>query len=248
MITNPYPFDADSVEVQLNARPGGESPVIVSHKLRKPTLAELLDREKAINLEIVEENPREERIVTDDEVATCALWDKIILEVKGYKGIPQFRALTEAEKVTMRAGHKKTAILAMYAGSAQVVGDEDEVSLGANSWTIRQLVGPDADKPLYTVDHILREPTESERAKFKRNASKVSFIRGAKRPRTKIGADLRAYVEIYDQLVTDVEGGTVRDKSFAESERGVFLAAIDPTWKRLIVQTLMAALEASLLD
>ncbi|NBW18706.1 MAG: hypothetical protein EBR82_63110, partial [Caulobacteraceae bacterium] len=132
---------------------------------------------------------------------------KIILKVKGYKGIPDFRALTDGEKATMRAGHKKT-----------------------------------------TVDHILREPTESERAKFKRNASKVSFIRGAKRPRTKIGADLRAYVEMYDQLVTDVEGGTVRDKGFADSERGVFLAAIDPTWKRLIVQTLMAALEASLLD
>jgi len=243
-----YPFDAPSVDVQINARPGGENPVIVTHRLRKPTLVELLDREKAINLEIVEESPREERIVTDDEQATCALWDKIILEVKGYKGIPDFRALTDGEKATMRAGHKKTAILAMYAGSAQVVGDEDEVSLGANSWTIRQLVGPDQDKPLFTIDHTLREPSEAERAKFKRTASKVSFIRGAKRPRTKIGADLKAYVEMYDLLVTDIEGGTVKDKPLIESERSVFLAAIDPTWKRLIVQTLMAALEASLLD
>jgi len=40
----------------------------------------------------------------------------------------------------------------------------------------------------------------------------------------------------------------VKDKPLIESERALFLAAIDPTWKRLIVQTLMAALEASLLD
>jgi hypothetical protein len=245
---NAYPFDAESVEVQINARPGADTPFIVTHQLRKPTLTELLDREKAINLEIVEESAREERIVTDDEMATCALWDKIILQVKGYKGIPQFRALTDGEKASMRAGHKKTAILAMYAGSAQVVGDEDEVSLGANTWTIRQLVGPDQEKPLFTVEHVLREPTESERAKFKRTASKVSFIRGAKRARTKIGADLRAYVEIYDALITDIDNGTVKDQPFHTSDRATFLAAIDPTWKRLIVQTLMAALEASLLD
>ena len=67
MNDNAYPFDAESVEVHINARPGGDTPFIVSHRLRKPTLIELLDREKAINLEIVEESPREERIVTDDE-------------------------------------------------------------------------------------------------------------------------------------------------------------------------------------
>lgn len=248
MSINAYPFDAPSVDVQINARPGSDNPVIITHRLRKPTLSELLDREKAINLEIVEESNREERIVTDDELATCQLWDKLILEVKGYKGIPDFRALTDSEKQTMRAGHKTTAIRAMYAGSATVVGDEDEVSLGANSWTIRQLVGPDQDNPIYSIDHILREPTENERAKFKRTASKISFVRGAKRPRTKIGADLKVYVDMYDLLVTDVQGGTVKDKTFDQIERGAFIAAIDPTWKRVIVQTLMNALEASLLD
>lgn len=248
MSNNSYPFDAPFVEVQINARPGGESPVIVSHKLRKPTLNELLDREKAISLEIVDNGNREEQIVTDDEIATCDLWNKIVLEVKGYKGISDYRGLTDSEKQSMRSGHKKTAVLAMYAGSAQVVGDEDEVTLGANFWTIRQMVGPDQEKPLYTVDHVLREPTESERAKFKRTASKISFVRGAKRPRTKIGADLKAYVEMYDALVTEIEGGSVDDKSFHTSDRGRFLAAIDPTWKRLVVQTLMNALEASLLD
>jgi hypothetical protein len=245
---NVYPFDAKSVEVHINARPGAENPAIVSHKLRKPTLQELLDREKAINLTIVETSNREEEIQTDDDAATCALWDKIILEVKGYKGVPEFRALYESEKQTMRVGHKRTAILAMYAGSAQIVADEDEVSLGGNSWTVRQSIGPDPESPIYSVDHILREPTESERSKFKRSASKVSFIRGGKRPRTKIGADLRAYVEMYDALITDLIGGTVNDQPFGSSDRQEFLAAIDPTWKRLIVQTLMNAIEASLLD
>lgn len=249
MSENAYPFDAASIDVQFNARPGSPVPAIISHRLRKPTLQELIDREKAINLEIVETSNREEQIVTDDDAANCQLWDRLIVEVKGYAGVTDWQSLTDSQKAQMRPGHKRTAIVAMYAGSAQVVGGEDdEISLAMDSWTIRQLVGPDAENPIYTIDHVLREPTESERAKFKRNASKVSFVRGAKRPRTKIGADLRAYVEIYDALVTSIDGGTVAGKTLAESDRTAFLAAIDPTWKRVIVQTLMNAIEAALLD
>lgn len=249
MNNNLYDFDAPFIEVQINARPGASSPVIVSHKLRKPTLQELLDREKAISLEIVETSNREEQIVTDDDSANCQLWDRLIVEIKGYAGIPDWQPISDQQKMGMRPGHKRTSIVAMYAGSAQIIGgDEDEISLSMDTWTIRQMVGPDADNPLYTIDHVLREPTESERAKFKRNASKVSFVRGAKRARTKIGADLRAYVEIYDALVTSIDGGMVAGKTFKDSERGPFLAAIDPTWKRVIVQTLMNAIEAALLD
>lgn len=249
MSENAYPFDAPSIDIQFNARPGSNAPVIISHRLRKPTLQELVDREKAINLEIVETSNREEQIVTDDDAANCQLWDRLIVEIKGYAGMPDWQPVSDQQKAAMRPGHKRTAIVAMYAGSAQIVGsDEDEISLSMDTWTIQQLVGPDADNPLYTIDHVLREPTESERAKFKRNASKVSFVRGAKRPRTKIGADLRAYVEIYDALVTSIDGGTVGGKAFKDADRGPFLAAIDPTWKRVIVQTLMNAIEAALLD
>jgi len=249
MSENTYPFDAPSIDVQFNARPGASTPVIISHRLRKPTLQELSDREKAINLEIVETSNREEQVVTDDEAANCQLWDRLIVSVKGYLGLADWRELTPDEKATMRPGHKRTAIVAMYAGSAQVLGGDDvEISLAMDTWTIRQLVGTDAENPLYTIDHVLREPSEAERAKFKRTASKVSFIRGAKRPRTRIGADLKAYVDLYDALITDIQGGSVADKAFASSDRVQFLAAIDPTWKRLIVQTLMNAIDAALLD
>lgn len=243
-----YPFDEGIIEVWFNAKPGADTPVKVGHRLNKPTLQELLDREKAVNLEIIETGNREEQIVTDDEAATCRLWDKLIDQVKGYKGAADWRPLADEEKSQMRTSHKVMAIRAMYAGSCSVVGDENEVSLGADTWTIRQAVGPDEDAPLFEVLHILREPTESERAKFRKSSSKVSFIRGSKRPRTKIAQDLRAFVEMYDALVQNVVGGTVGGQTFQNCERPQFLAAIDPTWKRLIVQTLMNGLEAALLD
>ena len=246
--SNLYPFDAAEVAVSFNARPGADNPVIVSHKLRKPTLMELVARDRDVNLEIVEISPREEQIVTDDEAANARLWDKLILSVKGYAGNAQWAEIPDGDKAGVRTGHKTTAIKAMYIGDCSIVGDVDsEVSLTSDTWVIRQSIG-DVDNPQFVIDHTLREPTESERIQFKRSASKVSFIRGGKKTRTRIGQDLTAFVKMYDLLVEGIIGGSVNGVEYAPSNRQAFLAAIDPTWKRLIVQTLMNAIEAALLD
>lgn len=243
-----YPFDLEFCEVQFNARPGADTPTVVAHRLRKPTIAELVEREKAINLEIVETTAREEQIVTDDEAATCKLWNKLILEVRGYRGAQDWRPLADEEKAAMRPGHKTMAVRAMYAGSCAVEDEGVEIGIGADTWTVKQSIGISEEQPDYTVLHVLREPTESERNQFRRSASKVSFIRGSKRARTRINQDLTAFVKMYDALVVNVIGGTVGGKPFSECDRTQFLTAIDPTWKRLIVQTLMNAVEAALLD
>src|SRR5262252_9925236 len=123
-----YPFDADFTEVLFNARPNAENPNLVYHRLRKPTLEELNERESQIKYELVEINSREDEIQTDDEIANARLWDKICVAVKGYKGIDEWRELSPEEKAAMRPGHKTMAIRAMYAGSCEIEGDEDGVS------------------------------------------------------------------------------------------------------------------------
>lgn len=243
-----FAFDENEHEVSFNARPNAENPTIVHHRLRKPTLAELIEREQQINYELVEVNSREEQINADEDVANARLWDKIVLAVKGYRGINEWHEPTLEEKAGMRAGHKFTAIRALYASTCTVEGDDDGVSIGAELWTVRQEIGPN-DAPDYVVLHQLREPTEAERIKFKRTSSATSYVKGSKKSQVRVRTNLKAYVELYDALIEFVSGATVAGHEFGGSiQKPSFLSAIDPIWKRQVIQSLMNNLEAQLSD
>src|SRR5262245_12266852 len=249
---NLYPFDLDEVEVAFNARPNAEEPAIVYHQLRKPTLAELVEREQQIKYELVEISSREDEIQADDEAANARLWDKIAVAVKGYKGAGDWVTLADEHRAAMRPGHKTAAIRTMYASVCEVEGGEDGVSIGADVWTVRQGIGVKRD-PNYVVRHTLREPTEAERVKFKRSASSTSYVKGAKKSQVRVRTNLKAYVELYDALVESVAGATVGGSPWVfkfeyPAGHAAFLAAIDPIWKRLVIHTLMSALEAQLSD
>jgi len=241
-----YAFDADHIEVAFNARPNAEDPAIVCHKLRKPTLEELNERESQIKYELVEINSREDEIQSDDEVANARLWDKICVAVKGYRGADDWRELTDSEKSSMRPGHKVIATRIMYGGWCEIEGDDNGVGLGADTWTVKQSIGIKADAPDFVVRHVLREPTEAERVKFKRTSSSTSHVKGAKKQQMRVRTYLRAYVELYDALIQSVQGATIGGDATASLE--LFRAAIDPIWKRQVVLCLTSALEAQISD
>lgn len=246
---NLYAFDAENIEVPFNARPDLDEPVWIYHRLRKPTLAELVERESQINYQLVEVSNRESEIHNEQEIANARLWDKIILAIKGYKPNPDWRDITPTEKAEMRPGHKSAAINSLLHNECKLEGDDDTISVGPTIWTVRQEIGPNGTEK-FIIRHTLREPTEAERAKFKRSASVTSYMTGAKKSQVRVRTNLKSYVELYDALVEDISGGTVADHLvFREAtNRAQFLAAIDPMWKRQIIQCLMSALEAQLSD
>lgn len=247
-----YEFDAEYTDVPIVAKPGGDNPTIVYHRLKKPTLQQLLERESRISYEMVEVNSREEEIRADDEAANVLFWDGIIMAVMGYKNAPEWRELTDGEKAGMRPGHKTTAIRALYASTCEIEGDEDGVSIGPDTWTVRQEIGLSKDSPDYVVRHILREPTEAERGKFKRAASSTSYIKGAKKQQVRVRTNLRAYIELYDALLQEVQGGMCINKPWGEMSSAdlqkLFIGQIDPIWKRQVIQCLTATLEAQMSD
>src|SRR5262245_41298765 len=101
-MTDLYEFDAEFINVGFNARPNAETPAIVFHKLRKPTLQELVEREQQIKYELVEISSREDEIQSDDELANARFWDKIAVAVRGYKGIDDWANLTDEDRAAMR--------------------------------------------------------------------------------------------------------------------------------------------------
>lgn len=244
-----FQFDDNEIIISFNARPGAETPQIVYHKLRKATLQELIEREQQSKYEVIEMTSREDEIYSDDDIANARLWDKIAVAVKGYRGNPDWLELTDGERARMRVSHKTKAILALYAGFCEIESDEeDSVSIGADIWTVRQNIGIKKMQPDYIVRHTLREPIEAERAKFKRSSSSTSHVKGAKKSQVRVRTHLKAYVELYDALIVSIDDATVHGNLFGAENRAQFLAAVDPVWKRQVIDCLMANLEAQLSD
>lgn len=238
----PYNFDASEIIVEFNARPSAATPAIVAHKLRRPTLEELLARERASAYEMIEVEKNADEIRVDDEAANVALWEKVIVAVRGYGGA-DWQTLDDAQIKEMRASHKTTAIRGMYQAECDLLDDEGEITLSAQTWRILQTFGSG-----HTVTHTLREWTESERQRFKRASSSTRNVRGSRKAHVQVLNHLKAYVELFDALWQGCEGGAISGHGYTPESRGVFLAQIDPIWKQQIVRTLTGAMEAQLRD
>lgn len=245
---NLYAFDAEYFEVPINVLPNADTPQIVYHRLRKPTLQELNEREDRIVYKLVGASSREEEIVSSEETANVRLWDAIILKVMGYRDAKDWRELTEEEKTAMRAGHKSTAIRTLYAGYCEIEGAEDGITIGADTWTIKHEIGLSRDNPDFVVKHILREPTEAERLKYNQTSTRTIVVKGAKRPQRHLQTKLKPPADLYDALVEDIQGATVNGSEYRDGNRKDFLAAVDPIWKRLVILILMNTLEAQISD
>jgi hypothetical protein len=256
-----YPLDQAEFEVAVVTPQG-----TLYHKLRKPTLGELIEREERSSYETESVNDSEERVSADDEAANVRLWNQIVVDVKGYRmrgekasASIEWRGeslhdLSNDLKAAIPAAHKSVAVRGLYQFTCEVEKDEGEgFLLGAETWTVKQVFG-NLDFPDYIIRHILRTPTEQERREFKRKSSDVRFSKGSRKMKTKVVTHLKAHVELYDALLTQFDGLTLDGqtwetftaKDFAQT--GAMVRAIDPIWKRNVIDALMKTFEASVSD
>ena len=242
-----YAFDAREFEIAIEAR-RGETTYHFAHRLRRPTLEDLLERDRAITYEVVEVDSRQDVINFDVEGANARLWDKIATAVQGYDfadGNPNpsdWRPIGETERGRMLGTHKSRVILGLYQDETEPAEDG---GFSLDTIRIRQTFGTVARSEVF---HTLRLPTEAERLKFKSRSTQTQFVRGARKRHETIRSDLKTFVTFYDLLLLDIQGGSVDGLPFSTARRGAFLAAIDPMWKRSVVQSLVNSLEANLRD
>lgn len=236
-----YAFDDPYNHVTFDAVSPAGNLHPVSHRLRKPTLEELNIREQQVKYELLSVSSRKDKVKSDDAVANRNLWDKIIMAVKGYEGGDEWQELADEAKAQFNAAHKEDAISFLYAPSCEIEGDDDRVPIGPVSWTVRQNIGK-KNAPSFVIYHVLRSPTQSERDKFKWAASDVFNVRGTKQAQMEVATKIRPHVDLYDACIQDVRGGTVAGGESFSANRKEFLAAIDPMFKRHVVQCLLSAL------
>jgi len=238
-----YPLDQKEIEVAIVA--GKQT---LGHKLTRPTLAQLVEREGQIHYESESISDSEERINSDDEPANARLWDACVVSVRGYRlgkadthPVEMWREMTPELKAAIPSAHKAAAIRGLYQSACEIERDEEDgFTLGADEWTIKQVFG-DPDAPQFVIRHILRTPAESERREFKRRAAQISFSKGSRKQKTRVTTNLKAHVELYDGLLTGLDGTNNQDAHAAK-------AAIDPIWKRQVIDTLMKSFEAATQD
>ena len=142
-----YPLTQTEFEVQISV--GGKT---LSHKLRRPTLAELVTRESESVTEVEEVSPGEDAFHVEDKAATARLWDKIRLQVKGYRTgdakPDEWIDVTPELAAKLPADHKVAAVRALYLFRVEMVEDEgDGFDLDGQEYDIRQLIGGDEDAP-----------------------------------------------------------------------------------------------------
>jgi hypothetical protein len=161
----PFEFDEQIHEISFPATTLKGGTRIVCHRLRKPTLEELNNRESQIKYETTKVNSQETEIKTDQHAADAWLWEKIAQSVKGYGQRDDWQELSEEDKARFNGSHKSDAISLLYSSKSEIEGDDDYVPIGPAEWTVRQEIGED-EEPDFIVRHIMREPTEAERSRY----------------------------------------------------------------------------------
>lgn len=236
MSDNLYPLDQTEYTVPIQVKSGA----ICNHRLKKPTLQQLIEREAAIVCEREEVAPGEHKFTIDDESANAALWGKIAIWIQGYStsGYTSDQEIPVTPEIAAKIpdSHKANVIRGSYRLDCVLVEQEDDgFNLDAETYVIKQEIG--GETPDYVIHHTLRRPTEGERKEYHRRASQTLHIQGSRRAKARITSNLKAVVELYDRLFIAIDGIS----GIAEP-----LKQIDAVWKRSAMQALMGVYESNL--
>jgi hypothetical protein len=249
-----FEFNADEYAITINVTPTADEPFYTTHIVRKPTFDELQKREEKLVHEYREVAKREEEVDINDEAANAYLYDQIIRAVEHYDlgdgaDPAERREVGEDLRALIPVAHKAAVVKGLYFGTARIETDPAMKGFrlgGVRELRVRQEIGP--REQVAPVVHVLREPGESERAKYRNQSTQLRAVKGSRQSRSKIVQKLRPAVELYDALIVRVEGATVGGRTFDEAGREQFVAQIDALWKRQAVETVLASFEAELRD
>lgn len=218
-----YKLDWETIEIRMA---GGR----YVHTLRRPTTAELLQRDAEMQtaVEIGRDGSYRLPDPTADEELNARYYNQLTISAEGYSG----------EVPTL---HKAKAFEGIY--EREVYVDEDASVFDDEVAVIEEIGG---DPPQFTVRHVFRQPTEEELRQYRRKMQ-TGEVKPGKRGRQQFvsRSNLRAAIDFYDKWMVAVEGVTVGGtQPTAEQAKD----HTDPLVKRMAVQAFTGKLLDGLLD
>ncbi len=170
------------------------------------------------------------------------MYNQLIIEVAGYKidkidefPLEEFRQIGSGfiEKVQYRT--KELVISDLHECYCWL---QNSASLSEDQRLIRQKIK--RKSKLYIIDHILRKPTDQESYDFRTQIIKANFSKDDKeREIIVMRLNLRAAVDLYDQLFVKIERATVEKNVYQEETRTTFLREINPVYKFRVLEPLL---------
>src|SRR6185503_8646468 len=190
----PYEFDNYPFDVVLIRRPNHPRPLELKHRVRKPSIDEWVQWARDIKwirrylsaAELEEIRGDEDNSETTEAYelsynewdASKALYDKIVLEIAGYKfekddqhPVKDFRVPTREMVEKLWFQHKETVITRLYKSFCSV---DEKVSTSNGAVRVQQELPPDSSP--FIVTHVLREPTEDESVRFRTTIVQGSYV------------------------------------------------------------------------
>jgi hypothetical protein len=231
-----YALDENVIEVELIA--AGYN---VKHKLRRPTKNELVERDSRIKASEVEVAKDQVESHYSEHLANARLWDAIAVQVFGYEveaGNADWLPVDDAVRAAMPSEHKRKAIAGMYKMQVEIVASSNGAGfklMGSTEIRLKQIMG-DPDEPYSELTHVLRRPSEAEWHAYDRDVIRVLQVRGARKPEVISQPNLQAAINLYDALLSRIEGATLGGEQFTIDRRDDFLASLDPLFKRFVIR------------
>jgi hypothetical protein len=257
----PYILNSTEFRIPVNIAPAHEEAVWIYNKLRRPTIPELLTREKDSTTETKPVAGGESIIITNDRAANISLFKKICLSVQGHTSDNQEQEASEALFKSLTSGWMNKAIVGLYAGAARlrwnremafVDSDQNQALYVDHEFGTQEL-------PDYVITWKFKKPDEIVMADFRLNSMKVSTGGGGRRAKSKLITDLAVAMRTFKELLDGVEGAVLAVPkgdgeegfnfiTYSADTRDEFIANVDPVLQRDAVQVVMDYMEGQLQD
>lgn len=179
----------------------------------------------------------------------------------------EWREMTDELRDAIYSSYKSAFVRSIYNINAKFTDSYDDdgggVVLGGTETLPVELTVGSEENPVATVLIELPEPTETERTKYQNDSVRLRQPKGSRKTRNRIVGNLEASVKFFDKLmsrdgavitsgspdtIVTVNGREFSDTAGSAIARMQFLDAIDPIYKRAIVNSAMSKYNAKVQD
>ena len=244
-----YPLDQQFIHVPVKKGIIAGEAQFATITMRRPLEKELIEREKKSRAGLAQVSKFEQALEAGDDSADLELATKLVTAIAGFN-MRDGQPLEATRSVGLDNVGKipATLRLAGLKGLYASICDVYTLDLENGVAVIKQELGT-RNEPDYVIFHTLDISDEKLRTSYKVKTQTVMV--NSKDPRIQrqsVRLNLAKIVEFYNTYFISIEGVSIADQPYTESQRPQALTLIDAYWKRQVMTTLTTALEDGLQD